>query len=245
MVRIILGILLLIPAACFAWGTFPGQMDSVVASGGGGDTFVFNIEFDADTDWSDGYTMGGNDASDGDTTGSMVSAAVRSTAQSHSGAASMYIPTGGDGMSFVISAVDIFSSAEGKAKMWVYPTSDASFCPMFNPRIDSSNELEIAVNSTGRVYAKHVNNGESSIVVNSASSAYTANQWNEVTVVWGDDVDGSGNNLGVQVNGGAFVYGSGTFAAFSSEPTALSLGSIDNSAPSPYYLDDVTIWLTP
>jgi len=154
-----------------------------VASGQEGS---FHIEFDSDTDWTNPaatYTMGGNDYSDGASTGTVTGNVTRNTTEGEyiSAGQSLQIDTAADGyISF--SATSIITLDKGEVHVNFYPQASTGYTYIFEAFGDVFNLLTIALRSGNDIKVTHKGNGTQVDATNGGS--FTDNQWNEVQVRW-------------------------------------------------------------
>lgn len=218
-----------------------------------GPTYAFHLEFESDADWSDGYTLGGNDYSiGGATTLTVVTAMARSDAhQAHGGTYSAYNPIADSGnMQVPITAKDHFDSAQGYISLWYYfSTSGVNY--IFEARDDSNDYLYIIVNSDNTVILNHAHDngvGVKVLVTNDDNAAtLTADQWNQIEVRWST----SGDKLESRLNSGTWVndadddpVGAFNDSGSPAEPSLFYIGESNGSIQQDNYIDDFSTWVT-
>ena len=208
-----------------------------------GPDYAFHIEFDSDIDWSDGYTIGGDDYSAGDQVGAKsTTAPTRSTAQYVSTPACM-LEEVSSYLQWDITASDVFRSSQGYIEFSIWPIASTGTNGFFESRTGSLDYFYLSYTSalTLAVTFRHDN-----IVTLWDEGVLTEGQWNQVQVRWaaGEDIDvricadGTCDAESWVQDNDADVC-----AAMDVEPSNFILGKSSQTFTDSLYLDDFTIWL--
>ena len=167
----------------------------------GGVAPAFHIEFDADSNWTDGYTMGGNDINAGDTTGTVVNVGIDTTnfvsgpqaavSTASYGYIRFDLPTG-------------FSFDKGQYSESRYFPTTVTDQYLFQAQYDADNRIYFRVESS-KLVVSFVGSGTT--ISYQYSTTITADTFHTVDVRW----DSSGAFLGgariaVQIDSGGWQY---------------------------------------
>ncbi len=236
--RIIFCLLLcLLPLECLGFGVFLGG-EGVGA--GSSKTYTFNIEFDNDTDWTDGYTIGGNDYSAGDQSGTITGNQTRDTTFYQSSPASWNNNSGSPNyMSFSISNNDLIDMELGYLSFIVrVPLTGTAYCIEV---ASGDNDFFVRVQDDGKIKVDW-RGGDGSVSQSFMStSAVTASTWTRIDIRW----DVSSNARGIRVGSNEWENSATTLVAFENESTVLMVGGLISSAGAgPFNIDNLSVWKT-
>ena len=212
---------------------------------GGGETYVFHIEFDNDTDWATGgYTIGGNDYSAGDSVGSInnLSRFEQSSTYANSGTYSAKITPSTVGyMYYDVSSADIVDTDLGyfSGYIWVPVglTGSNNFLFDISP---GSNRLRIYIKSdyTGKI--EYRGSDGSNVVSNTSSDTATGGAWNRIDCRWSV----ADNDLDIRIGAGSWDTLDSSMLAFDTAPSTsdFQMGSAPAGCSDTYYIDDISVW---
>ncbi len=178
----------------------------------------------------EGATLGDDDYSAGDTTGTLNSSAELNTTAAHVGTNGLYVPSGNDYYSFDISNEDIFDATSGSIGFWwyYYTATWADYATLFH--VDGATDFYLATygGSELKVYWDTVS-------WTTAEASLAVANWYFIEVAYDADTD----LMQVRVNGSDVL--DSTAKAFSalSSPATLRWGSYNGGYQ--FYLDNAMI----
>lgn len=223
-----------------------GMIVQTVASGGAQEG-SFHIEFDSDTDWTDPaatYTMGGNDYSDGDTTGTITGNVTRNVADYISSGQSLQIDTAAD--SYIeFAASDLITLTKGEVHIDIHAKASTGYTYIFEAYYDANNFIAIAHRDASDVRATHMGNG---VRVDKSSGSCVDHDWCAIEVRW-DVAAGTGDGLQIRVCGDGACNGESwvtetdpqDVTAYSTDVDKMYLGG-DTTITDEIEIDNVTVY---
>ena len=244
MIKLFISLLLLIPTLAFASGGMGPGPGFYVASGGGDETFY--CEFEGSDDGTT-YTMGGNDSSDGDTTGTLVSDATLASNGNSGRALNLF--GGYDSMVFDITSDDLASPNAGTIEMDLYfdgvmpgASSDYIVVDTSSPGTDGIWLEEF----DGGGFRFQVEGNNTYVYARASGAAFgglVINTWYHVTIKW-DDSRAAGDQLYVNCNGVTIGSNSAntTITAMTNSLNALKIGNRNSSAAQTVRIDNVKVY---
>lgn len=233
--KIIYIVLALILAHSQAWGGW--VLNSYqVATGGGGETYVFHLEFDNDTDWSDGYTIGGNDYSAGDQSGTVNGSITQSGTYSVSSPYSANVDWV-EHISFAPSGNDIFDGDTGYIRINIYVPSDlTSQAYIINATEATNGRLRVRIFDDETIFVERRDTSGSTVSFQSTATVSLAT-WTQVDIRWSavnDDLD-------IRIGTGSWEGTDSAMSALTVDLDDLKIGS-EIGPNEGYYIDDLSIW---
>lgn len=175
-------------------------------------------------------TLGDDDYSAGDTTGTLNSAAEINATAAKVGTNGLYVPTGSDYYSFDILSNDIFASAQGRIGFWwkYYITTWEDNAMLFT--VNGTEDLAILTKNGDEL---RVTWGASAWT--STSASLVVDTWYFVEVVYNTDTD----SMRVLIDGSEIISSTATAFAPLNTPVALRIGSFNGGYQ--YYIDNFMI----
>ncbi len=200
-------------------------------------TYSFNIEFDSDTDWSDGYTIGGNDYSAGDQHGTNINGADQSSSYYHSSPYSMET-NANNYLLFSNSGNDIYDGDLGYLRFFCYYPSAPTVATYFFEFSESttSGRIRVRLDSSSHVFVERRDSTGTYVTYTTTATISSGGQ-QQVDVRW----SAANNDLDVRINSGSWEGTDVSMAALTNDITTIRVGT-SSYGGDVHYTDDLTIW---
>jgi len=207
------------------------------------ETYTFHIEFDSDTDWgTGGYTMGGEDYSAGDQSGTVTGNLAQNSGEITAVSGTYVLKNTSSiatHIAFDNSSEDIFNPDLGYLRMNVYPIATINTCSLFDITFTVATSCDFAVkiqsDSTVKLDFRDGDGGTSHSLTTTAT--VSSGQFNIIDIRW----DVANNTRGIRIGGGTWLNSAVSLSAFDgTAATFMILGLTASNGD--FYMDDVTVW---
>lgn len=237
---------------------FLGGADALESSTGGdlaaftGQTVVNNtapaggfiLNYDFDTNWTDGYTTGGTD-SPAAIALTINSGLLRETGTFYNGTQSAHILGIADNMELPISddSYVMQDGSMGYFTCYVYRTVQANDTQFFNMLGGAGEVITASMRDNGRLTFSHTSNAGANVVSMSPNTTFPINTWIHLELWWDNAGSLSGGaTLAIRIADGTQEYeaDADTPIAWVTDATSVYFGA-NTGAADDYYMDAVTL----
>lgn len=165
----------------------------------GAATYILHCEFDADTNWGDGYTPGGNDYFGGTDTVPTITGATQSSAWSSSGTYSALFDAADERIFIDNTSSDYFNGAQGAYESAIYSTTATGSTGFMESYQTSANFLMLSTDGSNppHIYVRWT--GASTTVTYTTTATCTLSTKCQIQLLWDTNNSFNGSTAGLAI----------------------------------------------